>query len=422
MHIKRFEARDMKQALARIRKELGEDALILESRNIPERRGWVEVMAAAPHAARFVGDAEALAASAAGAANAGAGDPAREARPGEAAASARGGSEQALLAVLDRIRRSVADGRTAEAPGNELEDAAGPGDEAGARAGLREQMAYLNRLVCSDHFSVLPRPWRDLYLDLVDAEVDSTLAFGLLTRLGSAGDAGRFRPHPEAQVLAYLTRLIQVGGAVTGKGSRRVLALVGPTGVGKTTTVAKIAGQAAFRLGLRVALVSTDSYRIGGAQQLGSYAALMGLPFDTVSSSSEMRRLLEGPLADSDLVLVDTSGRSPRYPRGIAEVHQLLGADPTLEIHLVLSATSGVGDLGTALESFSRLPIRHLIFTKLDETTRRGGVFTLAVKSRRPVSYVGTGQEVPDDLEPANVARLTEGLLEEAPGAERPDA
>lgn len=377
MHIKRFEATELEAALARIREELGPDALILERRRNPDGPGIV-VLAAAPRTT-----------------------------PGEAA-------------VMTAPRPAPVPVRAAATP------AATPSPTktvAGAEARLASDPAvraeYLARLVRSDHFSTMPLALRELYLELVDAEVDSSLVFQILQRLGQSPRPGQFTPaHPET-VLTFLRSLIKTGGTLRAEDGPRVLALVGPTGVGKTTTAAKLAGQAAFALGRKVALVSTDSYRIFGAQHLASYAALMGLPFETVATGFELRALLEGRLAEADLVLVDTSGRSPRDPEGIREMGELLAGHPLAEVHLVLAANGRVRDLGLALESFSALPLRGLLFTKLDESTTRGGIFSTALKARLPVSYLGTGQEVPDDLVPATPLALTEGMLEDFIEADR---
>jgi flagellar biosynthesis protein FlhF len=279
---------------------------------------------------------------------------------------------------------------------------------------LRARVEHLNRLVRSDHFSAVPLPLRQLYFDLTDAEVDADLVFRILEKMGSAPIPGQFTPAPPGELRTYLGSLVRTGGTLQ-PGERRVLALVGPTGVGKTTTLAKIAGQACFHHGLSVALVSSDSYRVFGAQHLAAYAALMGLPFFAVGSVSAMRTLLSERLADADLVLIDTSGRSPNDPGGITEIQQLLAACPALDVHLALSANTRARDLARALDAFSVLPIRHLVFTKLDEATSRGGMYTTALKARCPVSWLGTGQEVPDDLEAATASALTHGLLEDVP-------
>jgi flagellar biosynthesis protein FlhF len=369
MHIKKFEARDLQGALGQIRRELGPDAVILESG--AGASGGISVLAALP-------------------------------REGAGTSSRSSGGRSSGVENARLPQRTIAL-QTLEEP-----------EELRTSTPLESRLTYLSRLVRSDHFSAIPLPLRQLYFDLTDAEIDADLVFRILERMGSAPLPGQFTPAPAEDLLPALQGMVRSGGAVTSKRYRGVIALVGPTGVGKTTTVAKIAGQAAFGLGLEVALVSTDAYRVFGAQHLASYAALMGLPFETAAGAGELRSLLHGRFAGRDLVLIDTSGRSPRDPRGISEIRQLLAACPDLDIHLVLAANGRARDLALALEAFSGLPIRHLLFSKLDEATSTGGIFTTALKARRPVSYLGTGQEVPDDLEPATTEALTRGLLTEA--------
>lgn len=387
MHIKRFEARDLKTALAEIRAELGPDALILESRKSTEPGGGVLVLAAHPHN-EPAGAAPALLARTVENARV----AARAVEPARSMAAARG---------VEPTRGDFEERRTRGAAILEAQDPA-----------VRAE--YLARLVRSDHFSAIPLPLRELYLELVDAEVDSHLVFQILQRMGNAPLPGQFTAAPPDAVLSFLRTLVTTGGTISIDSPRRVIALVGPTGVGKTTTAAKIAGQAAFRLGRRVALVSCDAYRVFGAQHLASYAALMGLPFETVTSGLELKALLSGRLREMDLVLIDTSGRSPRDPEGIREIHELLAGEPELEVQLVLAANGRVKDLGLAVDSFGLLPLRGLVFTKLDETTTRGGIYSTALKARRPVSYLATGQEVPDDLVPATPEALTRGLFRDA--------
>ncbi len=391
MHIKKFEARDLSDALARIRDELGPEAVILETAPRSKPGRGVTVLAALPRE--------------------GSGDGTETATKTLLRRSLPRRLQTADEALPWPTRREEPEsGLDREPPveRTELEDE--------ARA-LRARVAHLSRLVRSDHFSTVPLPLRQLYFDLTDAEVDADLVFRLLTRLGRAPIPGQFTPSPPDELLAHLRSLIACGGVVAAGEARRVIALVGPTGVGKTTTLAKIAGHAAFRLGLSVALVSTDAYRIFGAQHLATYAALMGVPFHVVGSSAELRSLLTGKLARFDLVLIDTSGRSPRDPAGIDEIQRVLAADPRTEVFLALAANARARDLALALDAFSLLPVRHLVFTKLDEATSTGPAFSLALKARRPVAYLGTGQGVPDDLEAATPAALTQQLLQEDPHA-----
>jgi flagellar biosynthesis protein FlhF len=375
MHIKKFETRDLKDALEKIRRELGPDAVILETGRSESLEGGVTVLAALPRE---------LPAS-----------PAGERPEAEPAARAADPAWPMNAPALPE-GRGVWAGLDAE-----VKD-------------LKEKITHLSKMVRSDHFSAIPLPLRQLYFDLTNAEVDADLVFQILQRMGEQPLPGQFTPAPPEELLRFLRSLVKVGGTLAPGQTRRVLALVGPTGVGKTTTVAKIAGHASFRLGLNVALLSTDAYRVFGAQHLASYAALMGLPFETAGSAAELRWFLQGRLAQADVVLIDTSGRSPRDPRGIEEVHSILAACPEAEVHLALAANARARDLVLALDAFSVLPVRHLIFTKLDEATSNGGIYSTALKARRPVSYLGTGQEVPDDLAPATAEGLTEGLLGES--------
>ena len=473
MHIKRFEGSTLAELLEKIRAELGEDALILETRT--GKRGRVEVLAARPHASDGIAVSAADEAAghqvlAHGAAHAyarhggarndrapemnpilrGEAAPTQTPVPGREEASASkagsGGAISRVAQILSRKPRSdwgpnretapgeplpadIYDPRAAtpSAPARDMDAwraaanaalrASGPDDvglteEAPHDEGQQSRIEYLGRLVRSEHFSAIPLPLRELYLDLTDAEIDSNLVFQILSKMGQARMPGQFAAAPPEQLLSLLRKLVRTGGAVQAGDPPRAIALVGPTGVGKTTTVAKIAGHAAFHLRKRVALVSTDGYRIFGAQHLASYAALMGMKFENATDTDTLRQVVSRLEEDCDLLLIDTSGRSPRDPEGIAETERLLAACPDLDIHLVLAANARVRDQALALERFSILPIRHLIFTKLDETTRRGGSFTVALKAARPVSYLGTGQEVPDDLEEATIAGLTEVIAE----------
>lgn len=441
MHIKKYEARDLQDALRRIRGELGPEAVILESGRSDS--GGVTVLAAIPREApalseqsipggNSVGGAAASVASLAGRARAERGVfrhamPDRLETADEARAAALGARQvQAIRAVRGAAGRSLVspadagDTRAARVPA----DPPDAGDAASARGTLRPEEAddltaarqrirQLQKLVRSDHFSVIPMPLRQLYFDLTDAEVDADLVYRILERMGSAPLPGQFTPAPSGDVLRLLRGLVETGGAVAPGRPRRVIALAGPTGVGKTTTAAKIAGHACFNLGMRVALVSIDTYRVFGAQHLAAYATLMGLPFHAAAKPEALAGLLSGPLADSDLVLIDTSGRSPRDLDGIDAIRGILGDAPGIETHLVMAANGRCRDMASVLQAFLGLPVSGLIFTKLDEAGSGGAMYTTALKARLPVSYLGTGQEVPDDLEEATTEALTEGLLGE---------
>ncbi len=184
---------------------------------------------------------------------------------------------------------------------------------------------------------------------------------------------------------------------------------LGPTGVGKTTTIAKLAVRAAFMKKKQVGLISLDNVRLGGHDQLAAYARITGLPLAAVQNRRELTEALE-KMTDMDVILVDTPGRNPRAPELSRELHQLLGELPGLEHHLVLSATTKEGNLANTLQGFGGLPLASCIVTKVDESLEFAGIFNQLSTKGVPVSYLSTGQRVPEDIEQATRRRLV-GLL-----------
>ncbi len=259
----------------------------------------------------------------------------------------------------------------------------------------------------------LPTPLVPTYSDLLEADVPETLARRLVRYV-----AERIEPDEANQPAAVEAILIEaVEGCIpvappisAVAGARRVVALVGPTGVGKTTTVAKLAANFKLAHGLRPGLVTVDTYRIAAVEQLRTYAEIIDLPLAVVNHPGEMARAIE-ELGSVDLVLIDTAGRSPRDEVKIRELADFLNAAAPDEVHLVLSAVAGERSLRAAVERFSVARADRLIFTKLDEADGLGGVLAVLGQGNRPVSYITTGQAVPDDIEPADRHRLARLIL-----------
>lgn len=191
------------------------------------------------------------------------------------------------------------------------------------------------------------------------------------------------------------------------RGGPRVVALVGPTGVGKTTTVAKLAAQAALVERRAVALVSLDQYRIGGAEQLAHYAELIGISMQTAHDAESLGLALDR-LRDADLVLVDTAGRAPRDRAAVVELARTLQrTTEPVEVHLCLGAGTGDLEMAAILDRLSALRPVRLTMTKLDEAVRAGSVVAAQVMSGLPFAYFTTGQRVPEDVEVAGAERLS---------------
>ena len=195
---------------------------------------------------------------------------------------------------------------------------------------------------------------------------------------------------------------------------KKIMMFIGPTGVGKTTTIAKLAARYAYKLSKRhkVGIITLDTYRIGAVEQLMTYAKMMRLPIETVVDPSDFSMALNA-LRHNEYILIDTVGSSQHDKEKIEKLTQFLKVDTFAEINvnLVLSAVTKYEDLLDIYKNFSVLPIDTLIFTKLDETNNYGNLFSLLLETKKPVSYFSIGQEVPDDLMIAESDYLLKGIL-----------
>lgn len=307
----------------------------------------------------------------------------------------------------------------------------------GAHAALEDELAAIRRLVGQVLQSsrraevraartlepdagtpVSTGPLFDLYLRLVDNQVSAEIADELTSSVrdelspGELADPGAVRD----SMLRTLARRIAVVG--DGKppvraesGRPAVVALVGPTGVGKTTTVAKLAATYKLRHGRKVGLVTADTYRIAAVEQLRTYADIVGLPLKVALSPRDMTAAIDA-LSGCDVVLVDTAGRSQHDTTRLDELREFLDAAKPDTSHLVLSLAAAESVIRAASERFGALGPGRLILTKLDEAVDFGVVANVAALVKLPLSYVTTGQEVPDHIEPASAERLARLVLD----------
>ena len=209
----------------------------------------------------------------------------------------------------------------------------------------------------------------------------------------------------------YLKRTVRIASGITLYSDKpKIVALIGPTGVGKTTTLAKIAARFVLSNSVSAAVITADTYRIAAKEQLQTYANIMGLPLEVVISSEELQRAIKKH-SDKQLILIDTAGRSQFNEFQVKELCDLLTVDAEIEKHLVLSATTKNRDAEEILRRFAVCQPDRVIFTKTDETSSLGILLNLLYKKKIALSYVTTGQRVPDDIIPASISKMAEMLL-----------
>ena len=373
MRIKRFVAADMRGALRRIRDELGPDAVILSNGRCDE---GIEVTAAVDD------DAVALAPRTPSAPPL----PFTDSRPPATARARR--SEETASRVRAPSERSDTEATRLDAVSEEVR---------GLRSLLELQLSDLAfgdlarrqpmRATLVRRFGSLGLT-RSVAREIADA-VPEGLEPGMAWKSGLEALGARLH--------AVRDEVADIDG---------VVALLGPTGVGKTTTIAKIAARHVLRHGPRgVALVTTDSFRVGAHEQLRTFGRIMDIPVRVANDQGELRQALD-QFADRRLVLVDTAGISQRDVRFAEQVNMLQGGAPLLRVYLVLSAASQWLALEETLRAFGGRHVDGAMITKLDESTGLGGVLSVLVRHALPVAYVCDGQRVPEDLAPAEPQRL----------------
>lgn len=387
MNIRRFVANDMREALGAIRADLGADAVMLSSRKLPE---GVEVIAAIDY------DDSLFSASGASGAQAESGVDALDAYAHAAAARTPAAREPAApaapaLPIAPRVQaatESAAEFAADTTMADELKD---------LRRLLETQLASLAWNDLNRQAPVRARLLRELSKLGVDSSLAAELADEVPADLGSQ-EAMRFL------VRRFGERLPLVDWDMADTGG--IFAVVGPTGVGKTTSIAKIAARFILRNSVdELGLVSTDTYRVGARQQLLNFARIMRAPMHVAENAHDLRRVLDG-FANKKLVLIDTAGMSQRDVRLANQFTTLKVEGHHVRTLLALSAGADRGCLAEAVKVFKAASPEALIVTKLDETTAFGGILSLAIRSGLPVAYLSDGQRVPEDLHRAAPKRF----------------
>ncbi len=215
----------------------------------------------------------------------------------------------------------------------------------------------------------------------------------------------------ENAVRAEIESLLEVDASLAEPdGKTRVVALVGPAGAGKTMTLVKLAVRYGLASSRPVQLISADTRRISAVEQLRTYAAIIGAGFEAVETTRSLQQVIEAN-REKGLILIDTPGYAAGEMEEASELARFLSHQPAIEIHLVASASMRAADLSRMVDRFGIFSPTRLIFTQMDEASTFGAVVSESVRSGKPVSFLATGQQIPDDLEPATSSRLLEDLF-----------
>jgi len=368
MKIKRFFAPDIRQAIRRVRETLGPDAVILSNKSV---EGGIELVAAIDYDEAAFAAAQPTPDKVAEAAPADATEPAARPRSTPRPARVEWSQDPAIVEMrreMQTLRRLME---------NEL------GGLAWRDLGQRRPES------------------RELLRRLLDLGLPGAMARGLSERLGDESDLEQLW-RKALYLLAHGLQtvaddLLDAGG---------VVAIVGPTGVGKTTTIAKLAARFVMRHGARhLALVSTDDFRIGAREQLHTYGRILNVPVKSAGSLEELEATLNA-LTDRRLVLIDTAGMGPRDLRLQEQLAMLRVGDRPVRRFLALAANTERTALERAVQAFCQVQPDACVLTKLDEAGRLGGPIATLIAHRLPAAYVTDGQRVPEDLHLARAHTL----------------
>lgn len=362
MIIKRYIVNNMNEALTRIRYELGKDAVIISQRKVrkPGLSGFfspkmIEVSAAVENV--------------------------------------KTGSDEAVKSSIEAIKKIVdrgnkGDVRLSKIPSTDLGVKAEKYNESKLLSEMQEMKQMLLQIKGSSGFQ--DEGSHEIEDKLKSCDLDEQL-IDKLVKIAEAADSNQ----NESEKIKYAAKSLIAVEEI--KDLSGVVILVGPTGVGKTTTIAKLAGRLALIEKKKVGFITIDTYRIGAVEQLKTYAEIMDIPFKVVINTKEMEAAVES-MKDCDVILVDTTGRSSKNTMQLSELRAFLGKVKSECINLVISCTTKNSDIDAILEGYNILNYNGIIITKLDETTTYGSILNILYKGKKPLRFLTTGQNVPDDI------------------------
>jgi flagellar biosynthesis protein FlhF len=271
---------------------------------------------------------------------------------------------------------------------------------------LKSQVELLTRECVQD--PDCPPVLNEYYQNLLSAGVSRLLAKELVGAVHTALSKSDLedREKVEKKLGEEMGKLVKLSGPIKCDGRKaRKIVMTGPTGVGKTTTIAKLAAQYSIKERRKVGLITADTYRIAAVEQLKVYADIIGVTLDVVLTPKELREAVARH-SDKEIIFIDTAGRSQQNQTRLVELKSFVeSADPD-ENHLLISATTDRDEMFNVIDKFNIVEVSSFIFSKVDECRKPGLIFDVLSNSDKPVSYITTGQDVPDDIEVATQSGL----------------
>lgn len=371
MRVKRYVALNMQEAMERIKSELGKDAVILHTRYFKEGgflgffgKNYVEVTAAI--------------------------DTNRN-------------SITLRDVVSTKSREEKEDGKTNEIV-NDLSE-------------MRTMMKEMSSMLENMGQTQFPKMGQTLYERLKKKEIEDKIAQNVIKSTLEQYSQQPLQTTEELNRMLFTNLLKPINNmkylpSAPKRRKTRVSIFIGPTGVGKTTTIAKLAAMSAVIERKKVALITVDTYRIAAVEQLKTVGEIMNVPVKVIFTPESLGKTLE-EMADQDVVFIDTAGRSHKNNTQVNELKQYLESAISDDVFLVLSSTGKYQDYLDILATYRDLKITSLIFTKLDETSNFGSIYNIVYNEKYPISYFTNGQSIPDDIEIAEPIKLVQMLMKE---------